>query len=296
MEQADLYFRPPSEAESFIIRVMQGCSHNKCTFCNMYKGIPLTVLSLEEVLSGIERDARELGSRFLHRVTSLYLDGGDPLVLSTDMLLRILEHARAQFPALERVACYATARSIIRKTPEALKALSTAGLRRVYVGLESGLDAILSTTCKGCTRADLVRAGQALAKAGIENDVSIMLGIGGPELSELHAVSTASLLNAISPVCVRIRTFIPNTDTPMGNEYLQGRFILMDPFEILRELRLLAEHITTPMRLLSEHWSDFIRFDACLPEDRDGLFAAIDGALQWPRSAFRETGICGERH
>ena len=296
MQEQEQYFRPPAEEESFIIRVMHGCSHNRCTFCNMYKGIPLDVFPLDEVLRGIDRDAAELGGAYAPLVTSLYLDGGDPLCLATGHLLAVIGRARARFPNLRRVACYATARSINRKNEAELAELAVAGLACVYVGLESGLDAILAATCKGATRADMLRSADLARAAGIDFDVSIMLGMGGPELSNLHADSTASLLCAIRPVCVRIRTLVPNTETPLGDDYLAGRFTLMDPYAVLREQRRMVERITAPMRLLSEHWSNFIRFDAALPGDRDALLALLDEALERPREAFRETGICAERH
>lgn len=296
MREREQYFRPPAEEESFIIRVMRGCSHNRCTFCNMYKGISLETLSLDEVCDGIDRDAAELGASYAPLVTSLYLDGGDPLCLSTAHLLAVIARAKTRFPHLGRVACYATARSINRKNEAELAELAAAGLDCVYVGLESGLDAILSATRKGATRADMLRAAGLARGAGIAFDVSIMLGMGGPELSDLHADSTASLLCAVRPVCVRIRTLVPNTETPLGDDYLAGRFMLMEPYAVLRELRRMVEHITGPMRLLSEHWSNFARFDASLPEDLDDLLALIDEALILPRDAFRETGICAERH
>lgn len=295
MQQDDIYFRPPSEADSFIVRVMQGCSHNKCTFCNMFKGIPFSILPLEEIFEGMEKDAASLGTRFLPLVKSLYLEGGDPLCLPTQALLAILERAALCFPSLRRVVCYATARSIIRKPPDDFVRLGRAGLRCVFMGLESGSDSILADTRKGCTRADLLRANDYLLRAGIENDVSIMLGIGGERLSERHAVDTAALLNAMRPVCVRIRTFVPNEGTPLGEEYAQGRFTLLEPHAVLRELRLMVEYLQSPMRLLSEHWSDFIMFDARMPDEKEALLAMIDKALQLPRGAFRQTGLSSIR-
>lgn len=291
MSQEPVYFRPPSEADSFIVQVMHGCSHNLCTFCNMFKKTPLRVIPLEEVLKGIEADARSLGERFIHLLTSLYLEGGDPMALSNSHLLRIMEHAHTHFPALTRIVFYATARAIMAKTPEELAALRAAGLQRVFVGLESGCDDILAKTRKGCLKDDMIRAGRKLTQASIENDVSMMLGIGGPELSERHAIETADLLNAVNPVCVRVRTYTPTEDTLMGEDYRQGRFILMEPHEILRELRLMVEQIQAPMQLLSEHWTNFIMFDAMLPEGKEDLLACIDKALLLPREQFRPIGI-----
>lgn len=291
MSQDVLYYRPPSEADSFLVRVMEGCPHNACTFCGMYKGIQCKVLPLETILRGIEQDAEDLGDKFLPLLTSLYLEGGDPMALPMNMLRPIIAHAKTFFPALERVACYATAASILHKSQEELQELAHMGLERVHVGLESGSDAILKKIHKGCSRADLLLVGIMLRQAGIENDSSMMLGIGGMELSEEHALKTASLINEIAPACVRIRTFIPTLGTPMGTDYLEGRLTLMDPYQILRELRLLTENIAARTELLSEHWTNFIRFSAKMPKDKGALLTLIDQALTQPREKFRETGI-----
>lgn len=296
MTQGEQFFRPPSEEESFIIRVMRGCPHNRCTFCNMYKGIPVAVTPLEDVLRSIDMDTAGLGDTYLPFVRSLYLDGGDPLSLPTPHLLAIIAHAKDRFPCLTRVASYATARSLLRKSDGELAELAAAGYACVYTGLESGLDVILTSTCKGVSRAELLKAAEAAHRAGIAYDVSIMLGIGGAELSVLHADATASLLCASRPVCVRIRTFVPNTDTPLGDDYLAGRFALMEPHAILREQRRLVERITAPMRLLSEHWSNFVRFDAVLPEEKMELLALLDAKMEQSAEAFRAIGICSERH
>ena len=286
-----MYFRPPSEANNLLIRVMYGCPYNKCTFCNVFKKTPYRPAPLSEITACLDRDAEEFGPEYIDSVDSIYLEGGDPLALQTGDLLYIMDYAKSRFPALTRFACYATALFTGRKTLPELKDLAKAGLARVFVGLESGCDELLTATNKGCTRDDLKRVGAMLREAGIEMDVSMMLGIGGRDLSERHALTTAELLNEIEPVCVRIRTYMPKEDTPLGHDYLQGRFILMEPHEILRELRLMVENISGRMQLLSEHWSDFIMFNAYLPEAKEELLKYIDQALTQPRESFRVTGL-----
>lgn len=291
IEQQPLYYRPPSEADSFLVQVMKGCPHNKCTFCGMFKKQKCQVIPTSEVLKGMERDAEDIGPELLKMFTSLYLEGGDPFVLQTRHLLSILNHAHKCFPALQRVTCYATAHFICCKAQNELNDLAKAGLTRVYVGMESGNDAILRNTNKGCTRADLLRVGQMLHKAGIENDVSIMLGIGGKDLSVSHALDTGTLISALEPACVRIRTFLPIEDTPMGDAYRAGSFLLPEPHEILRELELIVRQLTGRTTLLSEHWTNFLTFMAEIPKDKERLLRFIKEALRQPRDAFRPTGI-----
>lgn len=294
MSGQEIYYRPPSEAESFIVRVMRGCPHNRCTFCGMFKGVRCVVLPLEEVLAGLEADAAGLGPLLARGVESVYLEGGDPLRLPAGHLLAIMRRARLLFPAARRFACYATARSIVRKPPEDLAALARAGLERVFVGLESGSDEILRRTRKGCTRADLVRAGEMLGEAGVELDVSMMLGIGGLELSPEHARLTAELINRLSPACVRVRTFVPKTDTELGEDYLAGRFQLPGPHETLRELYRLVYDLESPTRLLSEHWSNFLHFSARMPEGKWELLELIENRLALPEACFRRVGAADQ--
>lgn len=294
-EGQETYYRPPSEEDSFIIRVMHGCPHNKCTFCNLFKSTTFRVVPLEDVLAGIDRDAEELGARFSPLLKSMYLEGGDPLALPSAHLLRIMHHAKQRFPALGRFACYATARSVLRKTRDELIALGAAGLQRIFVGLESGCDPILEATRKGCTTADLRQVGPRLAGSGIELDVSLMLGIGGAALSERHATETASVLNDLAPACVRLRTFVPKVGTDLGVEYASGGFVLQGPHDILRELRLMVSHITAPMLLRSEHWTNFVHFDAPMPEAREALLALLDENLAKPESVFRPVGLCDDK-
>lgn len=285
------FYRPPSEQDSFLIRVMEGCPHNQCTFCGMYKAIPCKVLPLDEILGGIETDAAELGEKFLPLLTSVYLEGGDPMALPLHSLRLIMQHVFTFFPALKRVACYATAKSILHKSDEELRELASLGLRRVHLGLETGCDSILEKTRKGCTRVDLVQSGHKLRQAHIENDVSIMLGIGSNALSVEHAIETARVINQIEPICVRVRTFTPTEGTAMGEDYKHGRIILMTPYEVLTEFRLMVEHITANTLVMSEHWTNFIQCIAHVPHEKEALLTLIDEALQSEPHTFRPVGI-----
>lgn len=291
MSQNEYYRRPPSEADSFIIRVMDGCPHNKCTFCDSYRAVKCRVLPIAQVLGGIKKDSEDLGTSLRPLVTSMYLEGGDPMFIDTDYLMTVMSYAASVFPELQRFACYATARSVINKKRHELAELSGAGLRRVFVGLESGSDKILRLTNKGCTSVDLALAGKMLTEAGIEMDVSIMLGIGGAEFTKEHAEKTAQLLNNISPVCVRIRTFTPKPGTELGEDWQSGRFTVLEPHDILRELRMMVGSITGTMQLLSEHWTNFIHFNALMPDAKDKVLSHIDYCLTLPRSSFRATGL-----
>ena len=295
MAEQEMYFRPPSEVESFIIRVMHGCPHNKCTFCNLFKKVPYRPIPLKEIFAGIDQDAVDLGTESVKFVTSMYLEGGDPLALPTDDLVFIMEYAKSKFPELTRFACYATALYTGMKTVDELKRLREAGLTRIFVGLESGSDIILKKTHKGCTSDDIRRVAASLKEAGIEMDVSMMLGIGGTELSRRHAVETAKLLNDIEPDTVRIRTYMPKNETELGEEFRRGEFSRMDPYEVLNELRLMVHYIDGSMQLLSEHWSDYCLFNAFMPAAKPQLLKHIDETLAQPEDSFYTVELNSER-
>jgi len=291
MEQQQIFHRPPAEADSFIIKVMDGCPHNKCTFCGIFTKIPYRPLPLDEILHGIENDAHSFGPQYTPLVKGLYLEGGDPIALPTAHLARIIEHAKIFFPAIRHIACYSTVAQIKMKNGEELCILAAVGLTRVYVGVESGCNTILQAVQKGCTVEDMLLAAEKLRNAGIENDVSIMVGVGGRELSERNAIDTGEVLNAIRPYCVRVRTFVPYFFTQMGEDYMNGRFSLLNAHEALYEMRLLVQAIREKTFILGEHWSNFIHFAVQLPDAKDKLLEKIDEKLEMPLESFRPAGI-----
>ena len=291
MDKQQVFHRPPAEADSFIIKVMEGCPHNKCAFCGTFRDIQSRPLPLDEVLWGIENDARALGSLYVPMVKGLYLEGGDPIALPMPRLTRIIEHAKRFFPGIRHIACYSTVAQIKKKTNEELSVLAGVGLKRLYVGVESGCNEVLRAVQKGCTTEDMVLAADKLRCAGIENDVSIMIGVGGLDLSERHAVDTGEVLNSIRPYCVRVRTYVPYFGTPMGEDYMTGRFRLLNAHEALQEMRLLVQTIREKTFLLGEHWSNFMTFGIQMPDGKDKFIAKIDELLERPLSSFRPVGI-----
>ena len=291
MEQQQVFHRPPAEADSFIIRVMEGCPHNKCTFCGTFKKTPFRSLPLGEVLQGIANDARDLGPQYVPLVKSLFLEGGDPMALPTAQLNKIINHAKMFFPGIGHIACYSTVAQIKQKNDEELLILAAAGLKRVYVGVESGCNPILQAIQKGCTAEDMVLVAEKLRNAAIKNDVSIMIGIGGAELSERNAIDTGEILNVIQPYCIRVRTFVPYFFTQMGEDYMNGRFRLLSAHEALREMRLLVQAIREETFILGEHWSNFMHFAVQLPDAKDKLLEKIDEMMAKSLKSFRPVGI-----
>ena len=161
---SDLLYRPPGEWRSYLLQCTIGCSHNKCTFCAMYKEKKFRVRPVEEILEDIDMARSYYGPN----VERVFLMDGDAIVMRTEQLLQILEKLYAAFPKLQKVTTYAGPRSTLSKTPEELRALREAGLTRAYLGVESGSDAVLQAIQKGCTAAEMLQAGQNLVAAGID--------------------------------------------------------------------------------------------------------------------------------
>ena len=271
----DIY-RPPSEADSLLLQVTVGCSHNRCAFCGMYREKRFQVKAWERIEADlVEAQGR---GRWARRV---FLCDGDALILSTDRLLRILAGVRARLPWIERVGVYGDTRSVGRKSAEELTALREAGLGIVYHGLESGDDEVLRAIDKGGTRAEAIETAARLKAAGILHSVIVLLGIGGKRMSEAHARNTAAALSAMDPPYVGALSTTVLPGTPLHEQERSGAFELPGKFGLLRELRtIVAESQFTQCRFSSNHASNYLPLRSTLPRDRDEVVAILDDILE----------------
>lgn len=230
--------RPPSEANSLLVRVTRNCPWNQCVFCPAYKGVKFSKRTVEEIKKDIDQMAGEYGNHTF--IQSVFLQDADSLLLSTPDLLEILRYLKQKFPDIKRVTSYARAKTLKRKTVEELKELKEAGLTRIHVGMESGSEKVLKMIKKGITQTDIVEGGRRVVDAGISLSEYIMPGIGGKSLSEEHARETARLLNAVEPDFIRVRTFAMHPSSPMRKMVEEGTFVPMTDVEIVEEIRLLV--------------------------------------------------------
>ena len=287
MHYEGIVYRPPSEANSLIIQATYGCPHNRCAFCNMYRGRRFKIRKVEEIMA----DMDEVPERYpLRAIRSLFLADGNTILMKTDQLVRVLEHARKRFPWLERITSYGASQYLVLKTPEEMRRLAEAGLNRIHCGMESGHDPLLERIHKGGTMDTHIRGGRLVKDAGMELSMYYMPGLGGYEMSEAHALDSAKVLNAVNPDFIRLRTFVPVEGSPLSEEVRAGRFTLMEPHDVLKEIRILVEHLETTGLFYSDHWNNFADISGKLPEDKKRMLADIDEALTWPRSSFRPLG------
>ncbi|WP_031513819.1 radical SAM protein, partial [Desulfofalx alkaliphila] len=269
-------FRPPNEANSFILRVTIGCSHNACTFCSMYQKVKFRVRSMAEIEKQIKAAQRQLPD--LRRV---FLADGSALVLPTDKLLTVLNMLYATFPKLTRVSCYGGPKDILRKSADELNVLRKAGLKMVYLGVESGDPEVLAAINKGVTRDQMLSAAQKVLAADIKLATMLILGVGGKEKTRGHAINTAQLINAIEPSVFSVLTLALEEGTPIKDEADSGKFHPLTPMEILEELKLMIEHVnlSTPTLFTSMHPWNYLPTRAVLPKDKNLLLDEIQEVI-----------------
>lgn len=273
-------FRPPSEARSFILRVTRGCAHNKCTYCNMYRGVPFQILSDEEISRQIAL-AVHYGKESVRRV---FLADGDALVLPTAKLLKILQALRENFPKLQRVASYAAPKDILRKSEDELRQLKEAGLQLLYYGMETGDDITLKAVNKGVNATEAIEAGRRVTASGMKLSLMVILGLAGKEGSQRHALETAKAINIIQPTMLSALCLMLYRGSELLDQFENGEFNPLSPQGLMEELYLMMQNIDLPQDkhclFRSNHVSNYVQLAGTLPKDKDRLLREIAYSAQ----------------
>ena len=268
-------FRPPSEARSFILRVTRGCAHNKCTYCNMYRGVPFQILKDEEISRQIAL-AAHYGK---DRVRRVFLADADALVLPTAKLLKILQALRDTFPKLQRVSSYAAPKDILRKSEEELRQLKEAGLQLLYYGMETGDDITLKAVNKGVNGEEAVEAGRRVTASGMKLSIMVILGLAGKEGSKRHALETAKAINIIQPTMWSALCLMLYRGSELLDQFERGEFNPLSPAECMEELYTIMENVNLPedkhCLFRSNHISNYIPLAGTLPKDKQRLLREI---------------------
>jgi radical SAM superfamily enzyme YgiQ (UPF0313 family) len=276
-------YRPPSEAESLILPVTDGCSWNHCTFCEMYTAPQKAFRARgeDEVLESI----RLTGQRYGDEIRRVFLADGDALVLPTRRLLTILEAIRTHLPAVRRISSYCLPRNLRKKSQMEIDELAAAGLKMVYVGAESGDDQVLAAVAKGETFDSTREALDKLGAAGITRSVMILNGLGGKALSAQHAENSARLANATQPEY--LATLV--VSFPLGEERFRAGFPGWEPLdqhELFVEMeRFLAVLDLKRTVFRSDHASNWLVLKGTLGTDRERLLQQVRQAIAAPEAA-----------
>ncbi|WP_202319656.1 radical SAM protein [Archaeoglobus neptunius] len=273
-------FRPPSEAGSYLIRVVRGCNWNRCAFCAMYKGLRFELRRKEDVLRDIDR----ISNYFPHSRTA-FLGDSNPLIHPD--IVEIVEYLKKKRPEIDRITAYARIKTISKMPEERLRALKDAGLTRLHMGLESGDREVLKLVSKGIEPEDAIEAGKKATKY-FEVTYYIMTGLGGRERSRKHAINTAEVINRAKPTFVRVRNLTVIEGTPIEN--MIGREItLLDAMGQLEELRTLIERIKVETFFTCDHVSNYLftRSGAIfygvhgkLPDERESMLEQIEDTMK----------------
>lgn len=277
MRYAEPLFRPPSEAESFILQATLGCSWNACTYCGMYRGKRYAERPLDELLAEIA----EGGARFGDEVRHVFVADGDPLGMDLARWEPLLRALAAAFPRLRRVSTYATARNLLEKSAQELARLRELGLALLYIGPESGDDATLKRIAKGADAADHAEAARKAREAGMAQSLMFLLGAGGRGRSEAHARASGRLATAMDPRFLSALTLTVVPGTPMARQEATGGFELPDVQGLLMELRWFVEEAHPSAAIFrANHASNYLPIGGRLPRDREAILATIDAALE----------------
>lgn len=275
MNYEGIIIRPPSEADSIILQVTVGCSHNHCIFCGAYKDVTFRVK--EDVI--IDQDI-EFASRHCARQKRVFLADGDVLILPQHRLVNLFKRIRTHLPQVKRISLYGNGKSIRNKSLSDLISLKKLGLSRIYLGVESGDDHVLSQINKGETAESLAAAGKKVMKAGIFLSTTVILGIGGFKYSERHASATASLLNRISPNQVAALTLMVLENTHLAAQVHNKTFQILDAPGYLSELRILVQNLSLDrVQFMANHSSNYLPISGRLARDRERILSEIDQAI-----------------
>lgn len=310
--------RPPSEANSLLIRITRNCPWNQCTFCSLYKETTFKMRPVEHVLRDIDTisfytdviEAAKNRGKFLsqnelmaHRpngktadlaalhaaanfvangMKSIFLQDGNSLVIKPENIIQILLHLKKAFPSVERITSYARSQTIAKISDDHLRQMSAAGLNRIHIGMESGSDTVLKMVRKGADKATHILAGQKVKKANIQLSEYVMPGLGGKVLSRENALQTADALNQIHPDFIRLRTLAMASGAPLSDQYHKGLFDKLGEVDTARELLTWLENldgITSTIR--SDHVLNlFPEVDGKLPEDKEKMMQPIKDFLE----------------
>lgn len=268
--------RPPSEADSILLQVTLGCSHNRCTFCGTYGDKRFRIKDDRIILSDILFAARTMPHE-----DRLFLMDGDALIIPQKRLMWILERIREHLPQVKRVGAYANTKSISKKSIDDLRQLRENGLGILYYGVESGDDEIRASIRKGSDARQCIEMGRRVKEAGIQLSVTVLLGVGGREHSLRHARATGELLSAMDPDFVGALTVMLIPGTPLYRDQANGTFALPDEAGLLRELREMITHTNlTRGYFFSNHASNYLPIKAKLPSGKQKALDLIDAALR----------------
>ncbi len=275
MHHEGIIIRPPSEAESILLQVTTGCSHNKCSFCGVYRNTPFTIKNMEIIIEDLL-----FASAHCKEQDKLFLCDGDALIIPQDKLLLIFDRIHYYLPWVNRIGTYANAKSLSYKTIDELRILREQGLRIIHLGLESGDDFTLEKIGKWGNSEEIMHQCQKAHNASINLFLTVLLGIAGKDRSLIHAEKTGNILSKINPNYVGALSLMPVEGTQFYNDIRLGKTDLPGPLDLLKELRVMLESTNMDHGYFyANHASNYLPLRVRLPKDKNKALQMIDNAL-----------------
>lgn len=276
MNYEGVVYRPPSEAKSLIVQVTIGCSHNQCSFCSMYRDKKFRIKETASIIKALKAYRKMYPS-----VKRIFLADGDAFILKMDAWLEILKAIKTIFPECQKVSAYATPKDVLAKSVEDLKLLKAQGLTMLYMGIESGSDAILSDINKGVTSKEIIEAGQRVVQGGIKLSVTLISGLGGQEKWQEHALASSKVISEINPDFVGLLTLMVEDDTPMYDKIQACEMKLLSPKEVLEETYVFIKNLKVSNCLFrSNHASNYVSLAGTLNQDQGQILEEIKSYLE----------------
>ncbi|MDA3077774.1 radical SAM protein [Campylobacter sp. JMF_06 NA1] len=273
-------YRPPVEANTLLLPITEGCSHNSCSYCNMYANVKFRMLSLAQVEEFLAEIVKFHGS-YAREATRIYLVGGDPFALGTKKLLARIELIKKYLPNIKTITMYARIDNIAAKSDEELIALKEAGVDDLYIGIESGLNAVMRNLGKGYDADDSKTQCLRLNKIGISHCDLLMLGTAGHGMASESARAMARLENEIKPSKILLNTMSAFKDTRLNEQILNGEFIPASEKEILEEEReFIANLELEGTYFWALHPFDSVRIDGMLNTHKEKMLSKLDFAIK----------------
>jgi len=275
MKYEGMIYRPPSEANSLILQVAVGCSYNRCTFCHSFQDKEFRIKTFEEIKEDID-EASEIGP-----IPRVFLADGDALIIPQADMIRILDYLKLKIDGLERIGIYANAVDVLKKDVGELKELKARGLGIIYLGLESGNQEVLKRIRKNATAEQMIRAAKRVKESGILLSVTVLLGIGGVEMSQAHAEDTGKVLSEMDPEYVGALSLIIVPGTPIEEDLRSGRLVLPTPFELIVELETMITNCRfTNCFFASNHASNYLPLRIRMPQEKERALELIREVLE----------------
>jgi radical SAM superfamily enzyme YgiQ (UPF0313 family) len=274
--------RPPSEHASYYLPLTSGCSNNSCSFC-AFSFSTLGIRELTDVKQEIDVMSLYMKQglwvagqpNIVYSILRtwdgrrVFLQDGDALVYPYPKLIEALQYLNQKFPALERIASYATPQDILRRSVKELEALKEQKVKILFMGVESGDDGVLKKIQKNVDHNQIVEAAKKVKESGILLSVTVILGLGGVKGSERHALETAKILTEMDPDYAGALTLTLVPGTQLYQEWERGEFDLITPFDSLQELKTIVENSTFSNCFFSSmHASNYYAIRGSMPEDK----------------------------